>query len=207
MKKTRLRIKRVLLLVVLLLIIGVITTLIYYKSSLGKVSTSTTDKEIVIKKGSSTKTIAQTLKKYSLIKNEFTFLVYIKLNNVNDLKYGTYLMKENMGVEKIVNMLQEGSTYNPDEVNITFQEGINMREIATIISKNTTNSYEDVINKANDIEYINKLKEKYWFITDRLDNSNLYYKLEGYLYPNTYKLINKEVSVEYIFDKMLTEME
>lgn len=206
MKKTRLRIKRVLLLVVLLLIIGVISTLIYYKSSLGKVSSSTADKEIVIKKGSSSKTIAKTLKKYSLIKNEFTFLVYIKLNNISDLKYGTYLMQENLGVKKIVDMLQEGSTYNPDEVTITFQEGINMREIATIISKNTTNSYEDVINKANDIEYINKLKEKYWFITDRLNNSNLYYKLEGYLYPNTYKLTNKEVSVEYIFDKMLAEM-
>lgn len=207
MKKLRLRLKRVLLLFVVLLTIGIICTLIFYKSSLGSVSTSKVDKEIVIEKGSSTKTIAQTLKKYSLIKNEFTFLIYIKLNDVNDLKYGTYLMKENMGVEKIVDMLQEGSNYNPDEVTITFQEGINMREIATIISKNTTNSYDDVINKANDIEYINKLKEKYWFITDRLDNSNLYYKLEGYLYPNTYKLTNKEVSVEYIFDKMLNEME
>ena len=87
MKKTRLRIKRVLLVVVLLLIIGVISTLIYYKSSLGKVSLSTADKEIVIKKGSSSKTIAKTLKKYSLIKNEFTFLVYIKLNNILNQNY------------------------------------------------------------------------------------------------------------------------
>lgn len=191
----------------LFIIIGLASLLFYYKTTLGSVSSSKTDKEIVIKKGSSSKTIAQTLKKYSLIKNEVTFLIYIKLNNISDLKYGTYLMNENMGVEKIVDMLKTGSNYNPDEITITFQEGINMREIARIISKNTINSYDDVIAKANDTEYINKLKEKYWFITNRLDNPNLYYKLEGYLYPNTYKLTNKEVSVEYIFDKMLSEME
>ena len=179
----------------------------YYKLSLRNVSSSKVDKEVVIEKGSSSKVIASTLKKYSLIRNEFTFLVYVKLNNISDLKFGTYLLKENMSVKDIVDILQKGSNYNPDEVTITFQEGINMREIATIISKNTTNSYEDVINKSNDTAYINSLKEKYWFITDRLDDSNLYYKLEGYLYPNTYKLTNKEVSVEYIFDKMLKEME
>lgn len=207
MKKRKLRIKRVLLLLLLLVVIAISGTLVYYKTTLDGVSNSSVDKEIVIQKGSSSKEIAKTLKKHSLIKNEFTFLVYIKLNKVSDLKYGTYLMKENMGVEKVVEMLKEGSNYNPDEVTITFQEGINMREIATIISKNTTNSYEDVIAKSNDSAYIKKLKEKYWFITDSLDNSSLYYKLEGYLYPDTYKLTNKEVSVEYIFEKMLDEME
>lgn len=81
-----------------------------------------------------------------------------------------------------------------------------MREIATIIASKTENSYDDVIEKANDKEYLKNCKEKYWFLTDEIDNEKIYYKLEGYLFPDTYKLNNKEVSVEYIFNKMLDEM-
>ena len=50
-----------------------------------------------------------------------------------------------MGVEKIVKILEEGTKYNPNEISITFKEGINIRKIATLISENTNNSYDDVI--------------------------------------------------------------
>jgi len=205
-RKIKPKIKTILLGLILLVLVSCITATTLYQMSLKAVSNATAQKETVIEKGSSTKDIAKILKEKNLIKNEFSFLLYIKLNKVNDLKYGTYLLSENMGVKTIVENLQNGSTYNPNEVTITFQEGLNMREIASIISKNTNNSYEEVIAKSNDIQYVQSLKEKYWFITDAIDNSSLYYKLEGYLYPDTYKLASKEVSVEYIFDKMLEEM-
>ena len=38
-------------------------------------------------------------------------------------------------------------------------------------------------------------------------NSNIYYPLEGYLYPNTYRFSSKDVKVEEIFAKMLDEMD
>lgn len=205
-KKRRLKIKNIIITLIILFFFACSLLLYTYNSYLGPVSDAIAQKEIVIEKGATSKTIAKLLKEKNLIKNELSFLIYIRLNNVNDLKYGTYLFSEDMGVPKLVQTLQEGSTYNPNEVEITFQEGINMREIAKIIENKTENSYDDVITKSNDTEYLQKCKEKYWFITDDLDNNALYYKLEGYLFPNTYKLTNKEVSVEYIFSKMLDEM-
>lgn len=186
-----------------LLFLGIFT---YYQVNLGSVSNSDAKKEVVIEKGNGTKTIAKVLKSNNLIRNEYVFLIYLKLNNISDLKYGTYLFSENMDVNTIVKELEKGSTYNPNAVTITIQEGLNMREIAKIIEANTTNSYQEVLDKANDNEYINKLKDKYWFITDELDTSGIYYKLEGYLFPDTYELKNKEVSVEYIFNKMILEL-
>lgn len=198
---------KIMLIILLALIILFISVFAFYKIQLGGVSDSVADKEVIIEKGSSSKDIAATLKKHNLIKNEYVFLIYVKLHNISDMKFGTYLLQENMGVEKIVDVLINGSKYNPDEVTITIKEGTNMRDIAKVISSVTNNSYDDVINKSNDIEYITELKEKYWFITDSLDNNNLYYKLEGYLYPDTYSLKNKDVSVEYIFNKMLDQMD
>ena len=204
-KKYKIKIKNILLLFVVFFILAIAFVFFFYQSTLGIVSDSEALKEVVIDKGSSSKNIAQILKEKHLIQNEYSFLVYIKLHHIKDLKFGTYLLSENMGVSKIVAQLQNGSNYNPDEVTITFQEGLNMREIAKVISQNTNNSYDSVLEKANDSLYIQSLKEKYWFITNDLDNSNLYYKLEGYLFPNTYKLASKDESVEYIFSKMLDE--
>lgn len=46
-------------------------------------------------------------------------------------------------------------------------------------------------------------------VTNRISilNTNIYYSLEGYLYPNTYNFKNKDVTVKEIFKVMLDEME
>lgn len=205
-RKLKLKFKGVLLALLILVLLVYATGVVIYQTSLSAVSSAETPKEVIIEKGISTQNIAKLLKEKNLIKNEYTFLIYIKLHKVNDLKYGTYLFAENMGVKRIVEFLQNGSDYNPDEVTITFREGINMREIAKTISTTTNNTYEDVMAKSNDLTYIQSLKEKYWFITDEILNDQLYYKLEGYLFPDTYRFKNREITVEEIFNKMLDEM-
>ena len=45
----------------------------------------------------------------------------------------------------------------------------------------------------NDSSYIKSLIEKYWFLTDSILDSNIYYPLEGYLAPDTYHFDNKDV--------------
>ena len=40
-----------------------------------------------------------------------------------------------------------------------------------------------------------------------IKNKNIYYSLEGYLFPDTYRFNNREVTTEEIFTKMLDEMD
>lgn len=178
----------------------------FYNYMLTPVSDSDEIVSLEIPQNTSTKGIASILKENNLIRDEKMFIVYVKIFKVNNMKAGFYDFSLNMGVKKIVEALQIGSTKNPNEIEITFQEGINIREIATIISNKTVNSYDEVIEKTNDQDYLDSLIEKYWFITEDVKNQNLYYGLEGYLFPDTYRFESKEVSVEDIFNKMLDEM-
>lgn len=163
--------------------------------------------EVVIPTGLGASQIATILEEKGLIRSKEFFRLYLKSEKIQSLKASTYKLRKNMTLKEIVEILSDGNKYNPDEIKITIQEGLNMREIAEVISKNTSNSYEDVIAKSNDEDYIKSLIDKYWFITDDVLNNLLYYKLEGYLYPATYNLKNSNVDVEYIFDKMLEAME
>lgn len=192
-----------------LLVIGVTIVLslgIYYKINMAGPSSDNTLKIINIEEGT-IEDIANNLKENNLIKNVTIFKVYIKLTGKSNLKAGTYELSENMGVEKIVDILEEGTKYNPNEISITFKEGINLRKVATLISENTNNSYDSVLKTVNDEEFIDSLIDKYWFLTDDIKNKNIYYSLEGYLFPDTYRFNNREVTTEEIFTKMLDEME
>ena len=81
------------------------------------------------------------------------------------------------------------------------------KKYALQISENTNNTYEDVIAKVEDEAYLDSLISKYWFLTDEIKNNDIYVSLEGYLSPNTYEFVNKDVSVEEIFKVMLDQTE
>lgn len=161
--------------------------------------------EVVIKNGSTSKQIATVLKEKELIRSEFFFRVYLKISNTNYLKASTYKMKQSMPLKEIVTMLEKGNSYNPDEIKITFKEGERITDFAKVIAKNTENDYETVINTINNKEYLNTLITKYWFLTDSILQSGIYYPLEGYLAPNTYHFRNSKVKVEEIIEKMLEQ--
>ena len=198
--------KNIALSLIVILSVVVVAVCTYYNINMAKVSNDSTLKEITIEAGS-IDSIANNLKKNNLIKNVTIFKIYTRLTNKTNLKAGTYSFSEDMGVKKIVDILKKGSKINPNEISITFKEGINIRKVATLISENTNNSYDDVISKLRDTSYIDGLINKYWFLTDDIKNSNIYYPLEGYLYPNTYRFNSKDVSIEDIFTKMLDEMD
>ena len=160
---------------------------------------------VEIKEGS-INSIGETLYEKGLIRSTLIFKIYVKMNKVNNLKASTYELNKNMNLKAIISALEKGNSYNPDEIKITFKEGINVRKIAKIIDEETNNTYDDVINLMADSEYIDTLISKYWFLTDKIKNTKIYYPLEGYLFPDTYAFLNKDVTVKEIIEKMLDQM-
>ncbi len=194
--------------IILVIVIGVFGAITFYNSSLKAVRKDESNEVIVeIKNGSTATDIAEVLKEKNLIKNAFTFKIYTKLNKISGMQAGTYKLNQNMDVKQIVESLKKGTDYFPDEINITFLEGKNMRWIAKNIEENTNNTENDVFEKLEDEEYIKSLIDKYWFLTDEILNKDIYYPLEGYLFPDTYNFSSKNVTVEDIFSAMLDQME
>lgn len=209
MKKQGRKLKKkfkIILVLVAILLIGIATllgTYCYFKSP---VSNDKKEVNIVIENGSTISDIAALLKKEGLIKDENFFKLYVKLKKVSNVYAAKYYFSPSMNLDEIINTLNEGG-YNENEISITFKEGINMRGIAKLIKENTSNSEDDVYKKLKDEKYLNSVIEKYWFLTDDIKNSKIYYSLEGYLFPDTYRFNSKDVTVEEIFNKMLDQME
>ncbi len=168
------------------------------------VSKNSSDVTLNIEEGSTVRTIATKLKDEDLIRNEYFFLVYVKINKIQNMKAGDYVLNKNMDLKEITNILQKGSNIKNKETTITFTEGKTMRIVANIIDQKTTNSYEDVFNLLSDKEYIRSLIDEYWFLEDVILNENIYYPLEGYLAPDTYNF-EVDASVKDIFKKMLDQ--
>ena len=112
-----------------------------------------------------------------------------------------------MSLSEIIYSLENGSDNNPDIVKLTFKEGKRIIDYAELISQKTNNTYDEVINVFKDREYTKTLINKYWFLTDKILDSSIYYPLEGYLAPDTYHFDNEDVEIKDIIIKMLDEME
>ena len=190
-------------LIVFLAVLIVVSCSIY-RYEIGPVSKDDTLKEVIITEGSTWYSISNVLYENKLIKSEKFYKFYIKLFRPGNLEVGKYELSSSMNMDEIVAKLEEGSNYNPDDITVTFREGLNMRGIAKIIATNTDNTEDDVFNTLKDSNYLDELISKYWFITEEIKNPNIYYSLEGYLFPNTYT-INKKYSVKEIFKVMLDE--
>lgn len=186
--------------VILFILIGLS---IYFLSPVGGEGK---DIEFIVEEGTSLSEIGSDLKKSGLIKNDKFFLGYAVITNKRNIYAARYILNDNMSLKEIVNVLSNGGI-NSNEVVLTFKEGINARGIAKEISDNTNISYEDVISKMNDDDYLDLLISKYWFITKDIKNKDIYYSLEGYLFPDTYYVDKKNSSVEDVFKLMLDAME
>ena len=165
------------------------------------------DKEIIevnIESGMSVDSILSLLKEKDLIRSELFSKIYIKLNNYN-MQAGEYDLNKSMSTFDIINYIRLGKVTEKNKISITFKEGKNIRDYAKLIADETNNKEEDVYNLLNDSQYIDSLIDTYWFLTEDIKNEEIYYPLEGYLFPETYYFVNKDVSVKEIFSTLLNQ--
>ena len=193
---------------IIFLIIGVLLLGMF---GLYQYQVSPTDKssnakvEVVIKQGMSTSQIASLLKKKYLIRDEFFFKVYMKLNRRDSIKASTYYLSKNMSLDNIVSVLEKGAS-NTD-ISITFKEGKTIKDYAKVLSETTNISEDEFLTKMKDKTYLTSLIKSYWFLTDAILDSNIYYGLEGYLAPDTYNFKDKDVTVEEVIKTLLDQEE
>lgn len=163
--------------------------------------------EVEITSGTSTSKIAEILKDNDLIRSKTLFKVYSKIGNNKKLQAGVYQFTQSMSLKEIVDELGKGSKYNPNLVVLTFKEGERLTDYAETIAKGTNHTYEDVINVINDKAYLNKLINEYWFLTEDILDTDIYYPLEGYLSPNTYHFKDRDVEIEEVIKTLLDQEE
>ncbi len=183
----------------------IITVCSLYRIQIRPVDKNAEDITFEVVDGDTWYSIGQKLYDAKLIHSTKFYKIYIKLFTPKNLEVGVYSLSGKMNLPTLIETLENDAT-NPYLISVTFKEGVNMRSIAKTIDENTVNTYDDVMNLLKDTEYIDSLINEYWFLTDEIKNTNIYYPLEGYLFPNTYNIDSRK-DVKSIFKVMLDQMD
>lgn len=148
--------------------------------------------------------IANDLKKKGYIKSATALKIYLFLHHLN-LQAGTYEFTKNMSAKEMVELMGQGKVKN-DSDTITLIEGRRLTEYIKNISDKLLITENELITKMQDQAYLKTLIEKYWFLDESILNSELYYPLEGYLFPDTYNF-RKNSTASEIIEKILNHTE
>lgn len=146
--------------------------------------------------------LAQLLYERGAIKKPDFFAIYSKVT-VDDWTYfqpGVYNVDTNLDYEDLINQLQ-GGNQTREEVTVTFPEGLNVLEMAQLLEENDVCSRDDFLTALNSMDFTN-----YDDIAAMGDASGKYYKLEGYLFPDTYYFYKGE-ELESVIGKMLNNFQ
>lgn len=135
--------------------------------------------------------VAKVLRDGGIISQPGFFTLYSTLTRANNsYLHGTYELKTDMDYEAIINYLQSNNN-RTDIVKVLFQEGLNVQEIAALMEKNGVCSAADILKAASSQDF-----EKYDLIKSITNDSERYYLLEGYLFPDTYEFYKDEDPAE-----------
>lgn len=186
-----------------LIVITGIGLVVFYNASLSAVGDAKDKVTIVIENGTSSRGVVDKLYEAQLVKNKYCGYIYLKLNNDLMLQAGTYELDRGMSFKEIMEKINNGEALE-NSIDVTFIEGKRLVNYVKVISENFPYTEEEILTKLSDKVYLQELIDDYWFLTDEILNDNLYYALEGYLYPDTYRF-NKEATIDTIVRKMLNE--
>lgn len=162
---------------------------------------SGTTVSVTIPDGAGTETIANILKEHDLINSVFGFKLTSKMEGFDGTyKQGTYNIDTGMTKRQIMELLQSGKV--AQDLQMMIPEGYTVKQIAAKAEEIGICTAEEFINEANngtfDYEFLKDLPERQ-------------YRLEGYLFPDTYFLAESMTAHDVIdlmlkrFSQMYTE--
>lgn len=197
--------KKLIIIIGVILVVILIMVLLYFY---GLTAVSKEDKVVAfsISSGEGKTEIIDKLDEKGLIKSKISAYIYVALHRNLNLQAGDYELNTNMSLKAILNQFHEGDIVEEDNTfSLTFVEGKRLPYYANIIAEATNSTEDEVIKTLSDQEYLKGLISEYWFLSDDILNSEIYYPLEGYLFASTYEFYQGS-TIQDIVKRMLDGM-
>ncbi len=171
----------------MIIIIAVSIAIASYPGAKDMFATDRIDKtpvSVSIPSGCTHAEVAAILAESKAIDNERFFKLYLDYRKTSTkFTKGDYRIPQNLSYAEVVSYItnQENRT---DSVMFTITEGLNIEEIGKLLQENNICSKDEFIKVCNSDEF----DASYKFLAEIPNSKERYYKLEGYIYPDTYKL-------------------
>ena len=152
-----------------------------------------------IEQGQGVRSIAKNLKEQGLIKSEIAFILKVReMGMTGSLRYGTFILNEGAGLEKLITQLTSGGAQKASK-SFTIPEGYSIEKMAVKLEEEGICSAADFL-AAVEVDY------EYDFLASIPADAEVKYRLQGFLYPDTYSIF-EDATAEDIVRMMLDQFE
>lgn len=193
----------------LLIIIGIVVVLLtavmfFYLTGIGAVdSKSDKNVSVTIPQGSGAAAIVKILDEKGLVRNTLCAKIHARIGGYDSLQANTYVFSKSMSLPEMMKAINEGDFDYVSRQQFTVVEGATVPQAAEAMAKELPFTKDEILAAWADKTYLNKLINKYWFLTDEILADGIMYPLEGYLYPETYFVTSEDPSIEVVTTMML----
>jgi UPF0755 protein len=168
------------LLVLAIVVVGVSLYLIYYArppiAGHGGAGGAVVEVPFEVHPGETTSDIAQNLADQGLIRIPIVFQLYARVRGMDSgLEAGVYTLRSDMSMDQILETLSQAP--GVPEVSFTLREGLRLEQVVESLD-------QQGIAPAADLEAVLHITYTYDFLADRPAGATL----EGYLFPDTYRI-------------------
>lgn len=179
-----------------ILLLGTLGGFIFYHVKMSPKSQDNYPTTFKIEAGTTKKQVAKDLEAQNLIKSSLALQIYMFFNKPS-IQAGSYELSPSMEPEEMVKKFQNGDVLI-DSAKVTLIEGLRLTDYAEVLSKSLNFSQNEFLKTASDSEFLQTLINDYWFIGEDVLNDQLYYPLEGYLFPDTYEFVSNATPEDVI---------
>lgn len=157
-----------------------------------------TEITVQVPKGSSTRSVGKILKQEGVIRYETPFLVKMYFSDYRGkLRYGEFALSDTMSLDEVIRILSTQGAQKK-EASFTMPEGYSIEMTAEKLEK------ENVMPATEFLEAVDKAAEGFLYADVLPGEDQVFYRLQGYLYPDTY-FISENMTGEALVNKMLEE--
>ena len=188
--------KLILALVLIVVVTAVVLTAPVLMEFFDSESHSGNDVTVTIPQGAAANEIARILKENNIIEHEAAFRLKLKFSDYNQLNWGTFVLNDGMCIDDVLEVLSLPA--NAEKVTFVVPEGFSVQNIAQraeSLGLCSEQEFLDALGDEYDYEFIKYIKD-----------GEYDYKLQGFLFPDTYSFTSDSDAYE-IIDTMLSNFD
>jgi UPF0755 protein len=179
------------LVIIVVAVASAVSALVWYQDALQPLSASNTAVSIKVESGATADQVAQELEQGHVIKSSLAFTLYMKLNNKNVIKTGTYFFAPNQSVSEIVSWLNDGR--------------VGTRKVTILPGQTLVDLKKNLVQNGYTREDVDVAFAK-TYTGPLFDGKPADASLEGYIFPETYFVTN-DSTADQLLQRTFDEFE
>lgn len=161
-----------------------------------------TDIVIDVPKGADLDQVTRLLDDNDVVEYPFFFKTYAKISKKGTgFKAGTFTINSKSDYNQILQKLRRPAGADKSTITVTIPEGLTVEQIAVLMEDNSVCEAEAFLKSAKEVKFTQKFMSNV-----NTKNKKRIYKVEGFLFPDTYNFYLNEGSVNAI-NRLLNEYE